>query len=747
MEYTAKNERTGMQLELFMPPQAPENTSPGTCGTVQLGDQQHSWAVWNGQQLGRFIAIDTETTLIQQHEVPQLCMVSVSDGQQHYLLKPNQLAELLMQHLPHAPQLIFHNVAFDFAVIDRHLCRAGAADARSWLWSAVDQNQVHDTMLLAALVTLAQSDDDRMPTLADAAQRWCGYELAKDDYRLRYAETIGQDWATLDAGFFRYAVCDAIATWQLYVKLTHEAKRICLHHNLPRQFGFLTEALQVKAAIGLDCIHRNGLHVDLHRAAELRQQIDADIHQAIATMETIDAELWHRYKKTGLLKTTAESGLPQLNQTKLLEHLAAIAAEHQLNIPRTNNGKLSTSVNHCWCEFRALHPLIDAYCAYTETTKLRSFFDGLQQPHIHPKYRTMVRSGRTSCHAPNIQQLPSGSPIREAIAARPGNLLFNIDYNSLELRTLATVCHQQIGFSRLRDVLIEGIDPHSYAAAMFSGVTLEQFNQLPDKKQLRQRAKVFNFGLPAGLGAAALVDYAKFVYGVELTQPDAERFIELLTQRVYPELGLYLAEDTNSILANVLQAAPVQVRATWPQPYHIGMLRKILAGSPSKADGTPYKPETVERMWHQLQGLCSNPHLLPWIQLRDTSADSPLRRLLFSTVSTTTGRMRGGVKFTAAKNTPFQGLAADGCKAALWNLTKAGYRVVAFIHDEFIIELSVLDYIDDAVADISRICSESMQPFVPGIPVPCEYALMERWHKGAEAVFDEAGSLQVWKPV
>lgn len=715
-------------------------------GTVQLGDQHHRWAVWDGQQLGRHIAIDTETTLIQQHEVPQLCMASISDGWQHYVVKPGQLGELLMQHLPAGCHLTFHNVAFDFAVMDQHLCRTGADDARSWMWAAVDQHRVHDTMLLAALVTLAQSDDDRMQSLADAVQHWCGYSLAKDDYRLRYAETIGQDWAQLDAGFFRYAVSDAVATWQLFAKLTHAADRIAKHHGLPRQFGFFTEALQVQAAISLAAVTRNGLHVDLERAAELRQQIDADIQQAIETMETIDPELWHRYKKTGLRKTTAGSGLPKLNQTALLEHFAAIATEHQLNIPTTGTGKLTTSVNQCWCQFTDLHPLIAAYCRYTEQTKLRTFFDGLQQPQIHPKYRTMVRSGRTSCYGPNIQQLPSGSPIREAIAARPGHLFFIIDYNSLELRTLATVCQQQIGFSKLRDVLIDGIDPHSYAAAMFAGVTLEQFNQLPDKKQLRQRAKVFNFGLPAGFGAAALVDHAKFSYGVELTQDDAEQFIELLTQKVYPELGLYLAEDTTSILAAALHADAVQVRATWPQPYHIGMLRKILTDNPNKVDGTPYQQHTVERVWMQLQGLCRNQHLLPYIQQRDTSTSSPLRKLLFSMVSTTTGRMRGGVPFTAAKNAPFQGLAADGCKQAMWNLTKAGYRIVAFIHDEFIIELNRIENIDEAAADISRICSESMQPFVPGIPVPCEYALTERWHKNAEAVFDDAGRLQVWYP-
>lgn len=715
-------------------------------GTLSLGEQQYPWTVWDGQPLGKYIAMDTETTLAKQHEVPRLALASVSDGLQHYLLKPDQLAELLLQHLPQGCHLIFHHVAFDFAVIDRHLAETNAGAARSWMWAAVDQHRMHDTMLMAALITLAQQDDDRMLSLADAVGRWCGYELVKDGYRLRFAETIGKDWKSIEPGFLRYAAADAIATFQLFTKLTHEANHICRQFNLPRQFGFLTEAVQVKAAISLACIRRNGLHIDLPRAAELRQSIEGEIQEAIATMGSIDADLWHRHKKTGERKTHSETGLPKLNQTRLLEHFANIAAEHELSIPTTATGKLTTSVNLCWCQYRELHPLVDAYCRYTEQTKLRTFFDGLQQPHIHPSYRTMVRSGRTSCSGPNIQQLPSSSPVREAIAARPGHLLFTIDYNSLELRTLATVCHQQIGFSRLRDVLIDGIDPHSYAASMFAGVTLEEFSQLPNKKQLRQRAKVFNFGLPAGFGAAALVDHAKFSYGVELTQADAERFIELLMCKVYPELGLYLAEDTATIIAKTLQTDVVRVRATWPHSFHIGMLRKILAGKPNKADGTPYQQHTIDRVWLQLTGLCNNSHLMTHIEQRNTETDSPLRKLLNSSISTTTGRMRGGVPFTAGKNAPFQGLAADGCKQAMWNLTKAGYRLVAFIHDEFIIELSKLDYIDRAAQDIERICSESMQPFVPGIPVPCEYALAERWHKGAEAVFDETGKLQIWYP-
>jgi len=53
------------QLELSRTPVAPNQYA--TSGTVQLGNQQHQWALWEGQQLGKHIAIDTETTLMQQH--------------------------------------------------------------------------------------------------------------------------------------------------------------------------------------------------------------------------------------------------------------------------------------------------------------------------------------------------------------------------------------------------------------------------------------------------------------------------------------------------------------------------------------------------------------------------------------------------------------------------------------------------------------------------------------------------------
>ena len=620
---------------------------------------------WQGQQLGPHFALDTETELIQGHKPPRLALAAVADAEGTYILHPDQLGLFIQQHLQ-AGQMHCHNLAFDFWVLDTELRRQGCTDALQQLWTAADQQRLHCTMLLATLIGIATSDDDKQPSLADLAKQVLGIELEKDTYRLRYAELIGTDWEQVDSGFFEYAAADAAATYRIYCWLTHRAKQITDAAGVARQYGWLTEGIQVRAAICLDAIHRTGLHIDTARAEQLQADLEHQIQQTICQLEQMEPNLFHRYKRQPyLFKVNNDTGLPKLNQTTLAERLEAIATEHKLQLPSTDTGRLSLSVNECWNEYRGLAPFVDAYCTYKELTKLRTFFDALSQPVIHPRYRVLVRTGRTSCSSPNIQQLPRSSHIREAVVPRPGYLFLIIDFASVELRTLAAVCQQRYGFSRLADVIRAGTDPHSYTAAMFTGVTLEQFQQLPNKKQLRQQAKAVNFGIPGGLGAAALATYAKHSYGVQMTIDQATKFRTMLTEQVYPELRLYLGTDY-----------------TEPQ----------------------------------------------------------------DTVWTLTGRMRKGVTYTMARNTPFSGLAADGAKLAMWQLLRAGYRVVAFVHDEFIIELPAdADHTAQA-GHVEHICCQAMQQLVGDIPIECEYALAERWYKQATAVRDPDGKLIPWQP-
>jgi hypothetical protein len=50
-----------------------------------------------------------------------------------------------------------------------------------------------------------------------------------------------------------------------------------------------------------------------------------------------------------------------------------------------------------------------------------------------------------------------------------------------------------------------------------------------------------------------------------------------------------------------------------------------------------------------------------------------------------------------------------------------------------------------AANDIERICCQTMAEFTPGVKISTEYALADRWSKGAKTLLKD-GELQVWSP-
>ena len=88
-------------------------------------------------------------------------------------------------------------------------------------------------------------------------------------------------------------------------------------------------------------------------------------------------------------------------------------------------------------------------------------------------------------------------------------------------------------------------------------------------------------------------------------------------------------------------------------------------------------------------------------------------------VYTRSGRRRANTTYCAEKNTPFQGLAADGAKLAMYNLCKAGMKIVGFVHDEILCEFS-LDNAEKELDKMQNIMVESMKEVVPDIKVGVE---------------------------
>ena len=97
-------------------------------------------------------------------------------------------------------------------------------------------------------------------------------------------------------------------------------------------------------------------------------------------------------------------------------------------------------------------------------------------------------------------------------------------------------------------------------------------------------------------------------------------------------------------------------------------------------------------------------------------------------VETLTGRIRANTTYCAEKNTPFQGLAADGAKIALYNLMDAGFAIVGFVHDEIITEVPE-NRLEEMRILQERIMIDSMSIVVPDVKVGVESTVSKRYCK------------------
>lgn len=683
---------------------------------IDFRDQKYPAAVWKESDgdIGP-TSFDTETTMMVGQEPPDYVIGSAFNGKQVFFIKRDDLKSFLQIHQNVA--LFMAYAPFDLDVVEK----AGGPTAIS----LIESGGVLDVQLLGRLVDLAEIGELHASYSLDAlAERILGVSLLKDGVdahgnhirtsfgQFRDAEGVIH-YQKMPPSYLIYAGLDAIATYQIAGILLDRVERISRRDGV-RFDQLLSHTIQLKASYALTQVTRNGLTIDQERRTAVLEELTHEMNEA---EKFIRSHGW-------------DGGVATLQAI-----LSSLVEKEGISLPTTKTGRLSSKGDDLE-EYRHI-PFVEQYLKYTENKKLTEFL-GQSGDRIHARFNPIVATGRTSSYSPNVQNFPRNSKIRSTIKAAPGHVLLDIDYSQIELRALAQITYRKFGFSRMLELLNEGVDLHSYFASV---ITKKPVHEVTDEE--RRKAKAVNFGYPGGLGARSFVQYANATYNVIFTVEEAEA-VRKHWLTTFPEVQRYLEHDDKQVILDSGVLASHPHGASEDVAYWV--IRGILIGqTQTKSSGRRYTEDEIAWAFDLAESRCFSHQKKTLAAIEQRKGSWFLWQSFsqsFNAIKFDSGRIRSNVGFCQMKNNPFQGLAADGAKEALYELIRSGYRVVNFIHDEFIVELPLESDLRMHEKEIRRILIESMRKHIPDVPIEVESGWMFNWNKkGTHKLDAEKGVL------
>ena len=655
---------------------------------------------WDGKPVpcdGVF-SFDTETTLIELGVVPELIVLTFATNHGAYLVSPDQLHEWVQMVAASGCPLVAHNFAFDYHVVHHALKFVG--DLAAWK-QMVDDNRVWDTMILDFLIRLANGEEDgplRLCSLLDLCKHYLGTDQSKG-LQCEWCQWYQKPLLEVSDDFIACAIQNATVTRELYNELQPVAKHLASHNNcLVEEFGYLTHHLQVKGAIALsDC---SNLVIKVDQKAE--QEIGVEIKLFIKDRVTWLAENYPSLfkqdkvkKRKGQFIINPITGVPSIDSKALRFYLLGVAAElnqPSRKIPITGKSHEITIAPGFWSQHK--HPFIQAWLGMSTKAKLLSFVGEIKLGSVGHKSQSLSPTSLASYSERDLQHIPKASCLKGLFVPRHGSTFVIANYNAIDLRCLAAICKSRFGFSRLAEIFAEGVDPHAYTAASLLHKDFGKFMALKNTNPRRfakqlQAAKVLNFGVPDGLWPKALMAYSAATYGLKMTVDQAKEWRYKMITEIYPELSLYLEQQNLNNMAYNLQTTPGEICNSFGIKgaglFAFSSIADVVAGKKDNFKGKPYQSAFRRYVWDALD-LVNRDNGLDFL-IRSRRGSQNLRRRIFgNTMVTLTGRVQGAAEHADACNTQFQGLASDGAKLALYEVSQI-YPVFAFMHDELVVEV------------------------------------------------------------
>jgi DNA polymerase III epsilon subunit-like protein len=495
----------------------------------------------------KFIAIDTETHLLppegkyrSEHHVPDMVCASFSysgssDDQVLTWHEKEEMRGRLDWAWQQGWSLVFHNAAFDLAVLSKWL-----PELEGKLKNFVSAGRVLDTMVLYAL---RYPLTDRRRSLAAIHRHLFRESLDKSSVRLSYR----RDRHLTEAQRI-YALQDAIATLRVATRLLEipygglaEVDESVTVAAQPLYDGPEPDVLYSQAAAYMAWyLEPEGLAVNHDTVAEHHARLTTEEKELCADLYdhglmraerptgAVNRVVEHRTIRTEDTRWTVRSRDPLVlyrragnrkdgyhtiecdgkwtaNMAVVRAKFAEAAVALSLDPPKTDTGEISLDGDY-WGEY--VEELPADIQAYTKLVRCRKYLSSYVGPlyhqrpeRVYPHYRVAAaETARWACWRPPQQQQP------KLLRPMYGGRMVGADFKSLECFTTAH-CMKALGISGPMMEVLAHEDFHTFVAQQ---VGVE-----------RQPAKIATFGLAGGMGNKAFYKYMRYTNKLDVTFDEA----------------------------------------------------------------------------------------------------------------------------------------------------------------------------------------------------------------------------------
>ena len=492
-----------------------------------------------------YYSLDTETYLISGRLTPRLMCGQIADESgETTLMDSADTVKKVASTLHEGSSLVFQNAAYDLGVL-----MVEAESLIEPIFTALSEGRIYDTMIREILINNATGQSGKVSLSAMVERRYGVSIGGKDTTRLLFSSVDGVPIDEWPAHFKEYATDDAAWTMRVY---QHQAADKTITSAGQPVIPLLDEQAQVRASVALHLAAIWGMAVDPLRVVEFTQRVSEEARAGVL-----------KASQLGFMRPTGTKNM------KVLKDLVSRAYEGKP--PTTASGAVSTAREVL--EDSGDADLIEYAESLTAAKLLSTYVPILQQASVHPRYQPLVGTGRTACRAPNMQNPPRQPGFRQCFRPRPGYKYVSADYSQIELLALAQINLWLFGSSKMAETIKQGKDLHCKFVADMQGKPYEEVYQAyrdgdPATVKARQTAKGVLYGLPGGLGSAALVKYLKGS-GVVITESEADQ-LRVQYLRSWPEMDLYYkraAELTKYGDATIIHHISGRQRAglTWCQ--------------------------------------------------------------------------------------------------------------------------------------------------------------------------------------